>query len=325
MVVGFFSTGHHVKMHSGCVISVKFEKQQSVLRIGEIEVGGQPGELPTVLIGSIFFDGHKIVDKENDELFDKKKARSLIESQEELSSKTNVPHMVDIVGSTTSSIKKRIDFVAEVTDAPILVDSTLPDVRVEGFRHAAEIGLTDRIVYNSITDHSKNNEISALCEIGVKHAILLAYHASAVMPSGRVELLRGSESKRGLLEIAKEACIENVMVDTAVLDVPSIGLAAEAVRLVKKEFGLAAGGGPSNAVLEWKRVDELGKRAKNVCIAAATSAMQHSGADFLLYGPIGLAKVVFPSVAMTDAIIAYKARQSGVRPRSKKHPLFTIF
>ncbi|UCE10839.1 MAG: tetrahydromethanopterin S-methyltransferase subunit H [Candidatus Thorarchaeota archaeon] len=304
---------------------MKFEREQSVLKVGDVEIGGQLGELPTVLVGSIFFDGHKIVDKDNEEAFDKKKARSLIETQEELSNKTNVPHMVDIVGSTASSIKKRIDFVADVTEAPIFVDSTLPDVRVEGYRHAAEIGLIERVVYNSITDHSKDDEISSLRDLGAKHAVLLAYHASAVWPYGRVDLLRGSEAKRGLLEVASEAGIGNLMVDTAVLDVPSIGLAAEAVRLVKEELGLVAGGGPSNAVLEWDRVGELGKRAKNVCIAAATSAMQHSGADFLLYGPIGLAKVVFPSVAMTDAIIAYKARQYGIRPKSKMHPLYTIF
>ena len=39
----------------------KFERDQITCRIGNVELGGQPGERPTVLIGSIFFARHKIV------------------------------------------------------------------------------------------------------------------------------------------------------------------------------------------------------------------------------------------------------------------------
>ena len=39
----------------------KFEKEQKVFDIAGVIVGGQPGEYPTVLIGSIFYDRHKIV------------------------------------------------------------------------------------------------------------------------------------------------------------------------------------------------------------------------------------------------------------------------
>jgi tetrahydromethanopterin S-methyltransferase subunit H len=39
----------------------KFEKEQKVFDSSGVKVGGQPSEYPTVLIGSIFYDGHKIV------------------------------------------------------------------------------------------------------------------------------------------------------------------------------------------------------------------------------------------------------------------------
>jgi tetrahydromethanopterin S-methyltransferase subunit H len=95
--------------------------------------------------------------------------------------------------------------------------------------------------------------------------------------------------------------------------VPSIGWAAEAVYLVKKEFGLPCGGGPSNAVLEWKRMNELGVHAKNVCMASAAVAMQQAGANFILYGPIGKAAAIFPAVAMIDAVTAYTTRLNGAK------------
>ena len=38
-----------------------FENEQKVFEIAGVKIGGQPGAFPTVLIGSIFYDKHKIV------------------------------------------------------------------------------------------------------------------------------------------------------------------------------------------------------------------------------------------------------------------------
>ncbi|RJS86070.1 tetrahydromethanopterin S-methyltransferase subunit H, partial [Candidatus Bathyarchaeota archaeon] len=35
----------------------KFNKKQKIFEIGKVKIGGQPGELPTVLIGSLFHEG----------------------------------------------------------------------------------------------------------------------------------------------------------------------------------------------------------------------------------------------------------------------------
>ena len=304
---------------------MKFEREQKILEIGGVHVGGQPGEFATILIGTFFYEGHKIVDDTERGLFDRGKAEELIKRQEELSEKTGNPHMVDVVGSTSSAIQTYIDFVSNVTDAPIFVDSTYTDVKIAGIRYAAETGLLDRTVYNSITYHVNPAEIEALKGLDVRSAVILAYNPKNVRPMGRVELLQGSPSKEGLLKIADAAGIKNILVDTAVLDVPSIGWAAEAAYLVKKHFGLPSGGGPSNAVLEWKRISELGKYAKNICMANAAVAMQQAGANFILYGPIGKSDSIFPAVSMIDAITAYTARLDGTKPKMKEHPLYKIF
>ena len=39
----------------------RFEKEQKIVNAGGIKVGGQPGEVPTALTGTIFYIGHKIV------------------------------------------------------------------------------------------------------------------------------------------------------------------------------------------------------------------------------------------------------------------------
>lgn len=303
-----------------------FETEQKILQIGNVKIGGQPGELPTVLIGSIFYDRHKIVSDPMEGVFDRNKAEELIKKQEEMSDKTGNPHMLDVVGSSTTAIVKYIEFVAGVTDAPFFIDSTTTDVKMAGLKYAAEVGLLNRAVYNSITFHVSDQEIMDLKKIGAKSAILLGYNPRNVKPQGRIELLKGDENKKGLLQYAQDAGIQNILVDTAVLDVPSIGIAAEAVKLVKKEFGLPSGGGPLNAVLEWKSVTQLGENAKKVCAASAVTAMIHAGANWVLYGPIYNSDVVFPAVAMVDSTIAYaNSRMHLISIQTKNHPLYKIF
>ncbi len=297
--------------------------EQRVLDIGGVKVGGQPGEYPTVLIGSIFYQGHRIVENHTKGIFDRRKAEELILRQEELSEETGNPHMVDIVASTPEAMEKYIGFVSEVTDAPLLIDSTDTNVRIVGARYAEEVGLLDRVVYNSIGEHTGVNELNILKELGVKSTIVLAFTSKAVFPQKRLEYVAG---KNGLLgKIASSTKIENILVDVGVLDVPSIGLALDTIKLVKEKIGLPAGCAPLNAVLEWRKVRRYGVDAKKACAASAAVAPILAGADFILYGPIKYAEIVFPACAMIDAIIAYTNRFRGIRPSGRNHPLYKIF
>jgi tetrahydromethanopterin S-methyltransferase subunit H len=303
----------------------QFEIPQKIFEIGKIQLGGQPGELPTILIGSIFYDGHKIVEDQIRGIFKKATAERLLKKQEEMSERTGNPCMVDIVAMTQQAIQRYINFVAETTDVPLLIDSSSADVKIAGVKYCKEIGLIDRVIYNSISYHTSEAEVEILKDNDVKAAIILAYNPRNVWPIGRIEILKGDSSRKGLIKIAEEANIKKTLIDTAVLDTPSIGLAAEAIVLVKREFGLPCGAGPVNAVSEWKRVKEFGEHAKNVCIANAVTTIQYAGANFILYGPIEKSEVVFPAAAMTDAIIAYNARIHGVKTKRRDHPLFKIF
>jgi tetrahydromethanopterin S-methyltransferase subunit H len=301
---------------------MKFKTKQRTFTINNINMGGQPGELPTVLIGSIFYEGHKIVKDASKGVFDKEEAERLMKLQDEMSEKTGNPCMVDIVGLNPEAMKRYIDFVASTTDAPILIDSSSWRVKTSALKHAAEVGLLDRVIYNSISYNVKSEEIAAIKETGLKAAVLLAHNPRNPLATGRIEALRGKE---GILQIAKRAGIEKPLIDVGVLDVPSIGLAAEAIRLVKREFGLPAGGAPLNAVLEWRRLRELSEYADKTCAASSAAVMQIAGANFLLYGPIAKSVDLFPTCAMVDAIIAYVMRRRGIKPKAKSHPLYKIF
>jgi len=305
----------------------RFEKEQKVFDIAGVNIGGQPGEYPTVLIGSIFYSGHKVViDKFKGE-FDRSQAEILINRAEELSEKTGNPLILDVVGDTSEALIKYIDFVSSITKVPFLVDGGSPTVRLPAMKHALEVGLGERAIYNSIDYYVTDEEIKALREWGAKNAVLMAFNPRKPWAEGRIDALKGDPGRKGLLQAAEDAGISKILIDTAVLDMPSIGISSRAIYLVKSEFGLPAGCGPANAVTTWKRVKkgEFGSHAYEVCSGGAGIMTQVMGANFVLYGPIELSEFAFIACAMTDALTAYAARRIGINVKTKNHPLYKIF
>jgi len=305
----------------------RFEREQKVYDIGGVKVGGQPGEYPTVLVGSIFYEKHKIVSDPDKGEFDKAGAEALIKKMEELSDKTSNPFFLDVVGRTSEALIRYIDFVSDITNAPFLVDGAAEKIRVPATKHAFEIGLKDRAIYNSIDYAIQSSEIQIMKELGVKSSIVLAFNKKNPWPEGSVEILKGTPEQKGLLSLADEAGVENILVDTAVTDIVTIGLSAKAINLVKSEYGFPAGCGPANAYTTWKRgkKGEFGPYAYNVVVGSAGPFTQLMGANFILFGPVELAEAAFPACAMTDALVAYYTKRLGTKLGTKNHPLFKIF
>jgi len=303
----------------------KFNKDQKIFEIGGVKIGGQPGELPTVLIGSLFHEGHKIVKDIKRGIFDKKKAERLINLQEDMSEKTGVPCMLDVVGESSEAIIRYIDFVSEVTDVPFLINGSEASVRLSAAHHVVNIGLQDRAIYNSINYTFRKEEMEALKETGLNSAIIQAFNPSNPLPKGMISILKGDGKNEGLLEKALKADIEKLLVFTPVLDVPAIGLGAQGIYLAKEEFGLPTGTAPVGVVGRWRKVENLGKNAKIICRGGAATLAQVMGANFIIYGSAAKSRNIFPVCAMVDAIIAYNARTYGIRPLTKNHPIYRIF
>lgn len=297
---------------------LEFEATQQQFDVGSTRVGGQPGLRPTVLIGSVFYHGHDVlVDEERGEC-DREAAEACIRLQEDFAQRTGNPCMLDVVGANPGAIERLLEFTVSVSEAPLLVDGTTPEVRLAGVRYLAEKGMIDRVVYNSVQPETKDEELAAIEELGVRSAILLAYNLRDFTGAGRVEAVRE------LVPRLRDAGIEQVMVDTCVLDLASMGQALEALFQVKREFGLPAGAGVHNAVATWKGLKKkMGRQASGPCAASACAAAVATGADFLLYGPVEDAPLVFPAVAMVDTALSQIMMERGSRP-PKDHPRFRI-
>ena len=304
----------------------KFEKDQKIFEIDQVRLGGQPGLLPTVMAGSIFYLGNKIVIDQKEGRFDKKEAFRILEAEREASLRTGNPRIIDINGESGDALIGFIDFVADKTDTPFMIDGVSADARIAATKHVADVGLVGRAVYNSISSDTKPEEIEAIRQAGLRSAVLLLFNKKRPTVEGRLEMLRGESGNEGLLGIAESAGIDKPLVDTTVLDAPDIGPAAKTIYLVKNEFGVPSGCGAHNAVDKWhqrRRLDKVTRLLGNTVAHTFPIAM---GADFMLYGPIEKAPEMYTACALADAYVAYNMRQEfRIKPLTREHPLFKIF
>ncbi|MEM1566037.1 MAG: tetrahydromethanopterin S-methyltransferase subunit H [Candidatus Bathyarchaeia archaeon] len=298
----------------------KFEKEQKIFDVAGVKVGGQPGQLPTVMIGSIFYHKHKIVKDERTGEFDKEGAEKLLKEEEEISKKIGNPRIVDVCSSFPEAFPKFLDFVASVIDGPFTIDGATAEVRMAGLKYVKEAGLSNRVVYNSITPHIKEDEIAAIKEANIKSAILLALNTKNPTVSGRLQVMDE------LIAVAQRAGIENMLVDAAVLDLPDPGPVSKAIYLIKEKYGLPCGAGTHNAVARWNDRRKLERDEYLLACSVANVFPIFAGANFILYGPIEHAKSAYFHCGLADAYVAYTAAQElRVRPQDKGHPLFKIF
>jgi tetrahydromethanopterin S-methyltransferase subunit H len=298
----------------------RFEKEQKIFDISGVKIGGQPGQLPTVMIGSIFYFKHKIMKDEKTGEFDEAAAEELLKREQELSSKTGNPRIVDVCASTPESFEKPIDFVAKTIEGPFTLDGVTDEVRIAGLRYVKDVGLSSRVVYNSITPMATQAELEAIKESGVKSSLLLTLNTKNPTVLGRMQTLPE------LLPLAQRAGIQNILVDTANLDIPDPGPVSKAIYLVKEKYGYPAGAGTHNAVNMWRKKRKLEPEQLLMASTVANTLPLIMGADFTLYGPIESAPEAYFYCGLADAFVAHSMRQEyRMEPSSREHPMYRIF
>ncbi|MBE2900241.1 tetrahydromethanopterin S-methyltransferase subunit H [Methanothermobacter thermautotrophicus] len=307
----------------------RFDKEQIVLDIAGTKIGGQPGEYPTVLAGTIFYGGHSIIEDEKAGVFDKDKAEALIKTQEEMSDVTGNPHIVQTFGQTPEAIVKYLEFVGDVTDAPFFIDSTSGEARIAGANYASEVGLEDRAIYNSVNMAADESELEALKETKLSASIVLGFNPMDPTVEGKIGIWEDGAGTidKGLLEMAAECGIDKYLMDVAVTPLgQGAGVAVRTSFAVKSKWGYPVGSGIHNVPSAWDWLREYKKDHKEawpVCDVGSNLIQQMAGGDFVLYGPIENAKMAFPACAMADIFISEAAKDIGTEP-VEEHPFFKL-
>jgi len=299
----------------------KFITPQNIYEVGNVKVGGQPGELPTFLIGSIFWLGQKMVKDANQGIFDAEQAESLINKMDTLSDVTGVPFAFDIVGTTETAFEKYIDFVAKHSKAPLMLDAMSPRTRMKAAELAKNMGLQDRCLYNSVYKGVRDAELEVLKDSGIRMSIVLADNPSDNSLEGKMQVLQEA------LALADKGGITKPLIDTAIPAFePSMGTAVRAIPEIKEKFGHPTGLGTGNVVTTMGWVKTHFEKQFRLGTRTATNAiMQIMGANWLMFGPAEQSDYVFPAIAIVDAYVASAMGDIDIRPLDETHPIYKIF
>lgn len=299
----------------------RFETDQKVYEIGKVKVGGQPGETPTFLIGSIFWLGQKMVQDANKGIFDVKQAEDIINRMQTQSDITGVPYAFDIVGTTEEAFSKYVPFVADRTDAPLMLDAMSPKTRMAASKMAKEMGISDRCLYNSVYKGVTDTELEILKDSGIKMSIVLADNPRDNSYEGKMAVIEEA------LALADKGGITKPLIDTGIPAYePDMGTAVRIIPIMKEKYGHPVGLGSGNVVttMGWVKA-HVEKTYRKGCVTATNAIMQTMGANWLMIGPAEQAEWVFPAVAVVDTYIASAAADLETRPLSDDHPIFKMF
>jgi len=296
-----------------------FTKEQNILEISGIKIGGQPGNHPTVLFGGLFFKGSP----------DYKKAKELLKNMINLSTKTGNPAIPDFFIKKEEYIEGIIDFILNVLpkDQPFAIDVIEPSLKITMLEALSEKKLLNRTIYNSIHVGITDDEEESLIKYTPEMAILVAFNPKDKSPDGKIEVLENGANliDSGLFDVAKKVGINKILVDTAALAPgDNSGAAIAAIPVIKEEYGLPTGCAIHNNVEKSKWLDDFTQIRKTV-EAASNNNIPLFGGDFAIFGPVENANMVFPMVAWQDILISeYTENYFGITP-NEDHPRRKFF
>ena len=212
-------------------------------------------------------------------------------------------------------------------ETAFLIDSSAAEVRVAAAAYCDEIGVSDRAIYNSINASVTSEEIEGLKNSKIDSSIVLAFNATDPTVKGKMDVLETGAGlvEKGLLKIAEECGITRPIIDVAAMPLGvGAGASIRSVITVKATLGLPAGGGFHNTASAWDWMKKFKKQYREAyppTDIGTNLIAQILGADFLLYGPIENARLVFPAVAMVDIMLAENAQELGLKVLEESHPI----
>lgn len=337
----------------------KFEKEQTVHDFNGTKIGGQPGEYPTVLGASIFYNKHEVVLDDHTGKIDKVKAEGLWNRCQELSDITGIPHFIQMIAEHAEAFDSYIDWFCSIDDkTAFLMDSSEPKALAHACQYVTEAGVADRAIYNSINGSILPENMEALAKSDVNAAIVLAFNPGDPSVSGREKVLTEggvAGQEMGMLDIAEKCGITRPILDTAAtpLGLGSGGSYRE-ILACKAIHGLPTGGAYHNMTVSWtwlKRWRKNGLAQIYEGKEALAEQMFHHyfggidgirqaawsspdigcniiamtlGADLIMYGPIESMEPMATTAAFCDIVLGEACKELGGEIQEENHPFYRM-
>ncbi len=285
-----------------------FKKDQQIYEFGGVTIGGSPGEYPTTLIGGLFFKGQPIVLDTKKGEFDANLTKEWISTGNLMVEKTGHPLIIQVFGRSPEAMERHISWVIENFDGPVMFESTNLSARLRGIEICDELGLSDRLIYNSINLSTKQEELDLLASSSLHMAVVLGWSPRATSLPEKMSTIREA------IAAAQNAGVEKMLIDPATMPVGAgFGLDYRTLIAIKSELGLPTCSGPHNAPSAWKFLKDPAIADDSThlsAVVASTVAAQMFAADSIMYGSMIRTKQVFTAVSLMANAIATSSAES---------------
>jgi len=261
-----------------------------------IKLGYGNFNLPPILIGTIFYQGETIFDRNDEKIFDQQKAKKRIDLHFSLSKTYNIPSLIEISATNPDAMIKYIDFYLDNYKPPFVLGGTF-ESRMVAIEHLKERGIkSNEYVYNTISNLKNKQELEVLKRCKINSVVVLILGSENMNSSQRYASItrKDQPGNTSIIEGLKQIGIEKIWVDGGVISLDSLANILELHQLVSTSLKLPVGTAPNLFLFKYSspslnlKFHTKYRRASIMFIASWFS-------NFLFYGAIEDAKECFTS------------------------------
>ncbi len=265
-----------------------------------IKLGFGDFNLPPVLIGTIFYQGQSIVDRNNSQNFDKEKAKKKIQSQIELAEKYKLPNLIEISADNPNAMVKYLEFYLDNFEPPLVLGGTF-EARLSGIEYLIENGVKpEEIIYNTISNLNNKKELDLIKKFKIQSVVILILGSNNMTSTQRFKYIteRNQPGDISLLEGVKNLGVQRIWIDGGVIDLESLTHILETQQLISTSLKLPVGTAPNLFLFKFSsprlniKFHTRYRRASIMFIASWFS-------NFIFYGAVEDAKECFASAYQT--------------------------
>jgi tetrahydromethanopterin S-methyltransferase subunit H len=263
----------------------------------DVKLGYGHFDLPPILIGTMFYQGQTLLDRNDACIFDTGKAKKRIDSQKSLAHQYKLPDLVEISAITPEAMVNYLEFYLDNYDPPFVLGGSY-DAKVAGIEYLDANGIKPKdYIYNSISNLKNKKEMELLEKYGIDSVVILILGANNMSSTQRYAYFteKNQPGNVSILEGLKKLEIGKIWIDGGVIDIESLSHILDTQQIVSSSLKLPVGTAPTLFLFKYSspklnlKFHTKYRKASVMFIAAWYS-------NFIFYGAIEDAKECFASV-----------------------------
>jgi tetrahydromethanopterin S-methyltransferase subunit H len=274
--------------------------KKDYLEYQNVKVGFGNFNYPPVLIGTMFYQGQRIIDRSDITNFNKEKALKRIDKHVQLSNQYKIPALIEISADTPEAMISYLEFYLDNFKPPFVLGGTL-DARISGVAYLYEQGYkSEDFIYNAISNLKNQKEIELFNKYEIQTAIILILASPSMTSTQRFSYIteKNQPNNVSIFEGLKQLGVKHIWVDGGVVDLESLVHILETQKIISTSLKIPVGTAPNLFLFKYSsprlnlKFHTRYRRSSIMFVASWYS-------NFIFYGPIEDATECFASTAQS--------------------------